>query len=390
MKKLLDKILTGNLSKGRVYISVVGYVLGVLIVLLSLNVYFQFQELLSNKQSANFLMVGKQVKNISFSGEAFTTEEVKELEEQKFIKKVAPVYANQFGVWIDIDAIKLHTQAFAEAVPNEFIDIDLPLSWRKYSRRWDEESDFVPIIVSREMINLYNFSFALSNGTPQITDNMIYSLSGKVIIKGNGKKRVFNTAVVGLSERINSVLVPETFLKWANEEFAPEKEAKAHKVLAQVENRTDPKIQQFFSDRVYQVEESKLINQKNLSVLYVLLMVLVVFGIAFIVFSMTIIVSNFALLIAESKYEIGLLKTLGYPRKRILKHFLRYMLRFQFMAFGIAVILLIGVYFLVALLLQHIGFDVGGEVVWVVWAVAAMLLIITALVSYLSVNKVLK
>lgn len=390
MKRLLNKILTGNLKKGRLAVSGVGFLLGLLIVMLSMNVYLQFQELLAKKESANFLMVSKLVKNVSFKGDAFTSNELEELSKQEFVKRLTPVYANKFGVWMDIDMLRLHTQALAEAIPDDFIDIDLPLSWRKYSRRWDPESDYIPIIVSREMINMYNLSFALSNGTPQVTDNLIYTLNGKIIIKGNGKRRVFKTSIVGLSERVNSILVPYTFLEWANENFGDGQEAKSHKVLVEVENRTDPKIQDFFEGRDYQVEKSKLINQKNLSTLYVLLFVMVVFGVAFIVFSMTIVVSNFALLIAEAKSEIVLLRTLGYTQKKIARHFFDYILKFEVFVSALALLLVMGVYYLIALALQNVGFEVGMGVYTSVFLLGIALFAITLFISYFSLNKTLK
>ena len=390
MKRLLNKILTGNLKKGRLAVSGVGFLLGLLIVMLSMNVYLQFQELLAKKESANFLMVSKLVKNVSFKGDAFTSNELEELSKQEFVKRLTPVYANKFGVWMDIDMLRLHTQALAEAIPDDFIDIDLPLSWRKYNRRWDPESDYIPIIVSREMINMYNLSFALSNGTPQVTDNLIYTLNGKIIIKGNGKRKVFKTSIVGLSERVNSILVPYTFLEWANENFGDGEEAKSHKVLVEVENRTDPKIQDFFEGRDYQVEKSKLINQKNLSTLYVLLFVMVVFGVAFIVFSMTIVVSNFALLIAEAQSEIVLLRTLGYTQKKIARHFFNYILKFEALVSALALLLVMGVYYFIALALQNVGFEVGQGVYASVFFLGIALFAITLFISYFSLNKTLK
>ena len=390
MKRLLNKILTGNLKKGRLAASGVGFLLGLLIVMLSMNVYLQFQELLAKKESANFLMVSKLVKNVSFKGDAFTSNELEELSKQEFVKRLTPVYANKFGVWMDIDMLRLHTQALAEAIPDDFIDIDLPLSWRKYNRRWDPESDYIPIIVSREMINMYNLSFALSNGTPQVTDNLIYTLNGKIIIKGNGKRKVFKTSIVGLSERVNSILVPYTFLEWANENFGDGEEAKSHKVLVEVENRTDPKIQDFFEGRDYQVEKSKLINQKNLSTLYVLLFVMVVFGVAFIVFSMTIVVSNFALLIAEAQSEIVLLRTLGYTQKKIARHFFNYILKFEALVSALALLLVMGVYYFIALALQNVGFEVGQGVYASVFFLGIALFAITLFISYFSLNKTLK
>ena len=65
----------------------------------------------------------------------------------------------------------MSTQMFFESVPDAYIDVK-SADWR-----FDERSDFLPIILPRNYLNLYNFGFAQSRNLPQLSEGVLGSVS---------------------------------------------------------------------------------------------------------------------------------------------------------------------------------------------------------------------
>ena len=107
----------------------------------------------------------------------------------------------------------MSTQMFFESVPDAYIDVK-SADWR-----FDEQSDFLPIILPRNYLNLYNFGFAQSRNLPQLSEGVLGLVNVDIHISGNGKSRSFKGNIVGFSNRLNTILVPDRFMQWANGEF---------------------------------------------------------------------------------------------------------------------------------------------------------------------------
>ena len=50
-----------------------------------------------------------------------------------------------------------------------------------------------------------------------------------ISLRGNGRVEQFKGKIVGFSNRLNTILVPQTFMDWANKSLAPGKEAQPHR-----------------------------------------------------------------------------------------------------------------------------------------------------------------
>ena len=68
-------------------------------------------------------------------------------------------------------------------------------------------------------LDMYNFGFAVSQGTPQLTPDAIKLITLTLSVHAMGRKFDYPAQIVGFSDRISSVLVPQTFMDWANENF---------------------------------------------------------------------------------------------------------------------------------------------------------------------------
>jgi hypothetical protein len=70
----------------------------------------------------------------------------------------------------------------------------------------------VPIILPKNYLDLYNFGFAESHSMPKISEGMIGLVALDVTIFGRGDREQLKGRIAGFSNRINTILVPETFM----------------------------------------------------------------------------------------------------------------------------------------------------------------------------------
>ena len=70
------------------------------------------------------------------------------------------------------------------------------------------------IIIPRNYLNLYNFGFAQSRSLPQLSEGVMGMVNLDIRITGVGRTENFKGKIVGFSNRLNTILVPETFMTW--------------------------------------------------------------------------------------------------------------------------------------------------------------------------------
>ena len=79
-----------------------------------------------------------------------------------------------------------------------------------------------------------------------------------IMMRGNGRVEQYEGNIVGFSNRLNTILVPQSFMDWANKNFAPEKEAEPSRLIVEVKNPTDTAITDYFQQKNYETEGNNL------------------------------------------------------------------------------------------------------------------------------------
>ena len=103
---------------------------------------------------------------------------------------------------------------FFESIPDRFID-EKSAFWE-----WEENQSFVPIMVPKFYLDLWNFGLAPSrNEYPSLSLQSASSIPIEIFIGKDQAVRLLGR-FVAFSKRINSILVPQSFLQWANSRFA--------------------------------------------------------------------------------------------------------------------------------------------------------------------------
>ena len=103
-----------------------------------------------------------------------------------------------------------YTLAFFESVPPRF------LGDKDGFNNWDSSLIEVPVILPKNYLDAYNYGLALSMNTPQIRESFLKKLRFKIEVSGNDQKRSYVGKIAELSENLNSIIVPEQFLKLTN------------------------------------------------------------------------------------------------------------------------------------------------------------------------------
>ncbi|KAA6304510.1 hypothetical protein EZS27_043842, partial [termite gut metagenome] len=124
--------------------------------------------------------------------------------------------------------------------------------------QYDESSRIIPIIIPRNYLNLYNFGYAQSRNLPKITEGMTSMLAIDIQIQGNGRTERYKGYIAGFSNRLNTIVVPQSFMTQANEMYAPDAETKASRLIIEVDNPADSSIAAYFQKKKDETEDNKL------------------------------------------------------------------------------------------------------------------------------------
>ncbi|MCC6722862.1 MAG: hypothetical protein IT258_00020 [Saprospiraceae bacterium] len=313
--KILNKILWKGKSRWLIIGAALGAFIGFLLLLATLQFYFDVQHLLGGDANPNdqFIQINKRINLFNTLGlkATFSESDIKELESKPFVEAVGVFTANDFKASASSDMLGFYTELFFEAVPPAFLDVSEP------DFRWAEGDGQVPVIISKDYLALYNFGFAPSQGLPQVTASTIGKLNMELTISGKGKKQAFSGRIVGFSERINSILVPPSFMNWANANFG-EAIGEPSRLIMKVENPMAKDFQAFLKEKNYEVSTGRLIGSQFGVLLKVVLSIIWVIGLLILALSMLVFVLNFQLLIAQSRPEIRLLLETGHFPKQII------------------------------------------------------------------------
>jgi hypothetical protein len=381
---MLKKLFQKNRNPYQIAGAAIGSFLGLFLLLFALQIYFDFQRILrGSSESDNFITINKPVSLVNtFLGKSvFNKKDIQELGSQSFTEGVGIFTANRFKASASSKMINFYTDLFFESVPNAFLDV------QDSHFRWNEGQAEIPIIMSKDYLALYNFGFALSQGLPQFTASTIRQVSIDITVRGQGREQVFRGRIIGFSERINSILVPDGFMQWANVQFGDQLEEGASRLILKVKNPYDTQLTQFLNDKGYELSSGRLVGGRLTSILNTVLTVISLIGLLLMVLAVIVFLLNYQLIISKSAADIKLLLQIGYNPIQIimiLRGSLFRLLGFVFIAVIVALILIrMG---LLAWLSQQ-GFELGVPYHWVVIVAALALMAFIGLVNFLNIKK---
>lgn len=380
---------TGTNSASR-YFSYAGLGIGVLLLLCSIQMFINIQQLLGvntiRKNGYDFVSITRKITNESMGQpekNLFSQKEIDDLRSKPFIEAAAPLVSNQFRVQLGAGAIiSFRTDLFLESINDDFIDTVPP------AFKWQEGQMNIPVIISSDFLEAYNV-FAPGQGLPQLSQETAMNLPLMITCSGNGKEINFRGSIVAFSDRINSVLVPESFLIWSNQMFGNSSQNRPSRIFIKTKDANNPALLNYIDQHNYNINKDKTKFGRTKQVIQGIFSGLGIFGLLVVIMALMLFSFYLQLVIARSKESLQLLLLLGYSPKWLSKNVSR-----QFIPVYIFIVIAaLIVTQLIQLSFHHfVLFDrpeLSNIISWIVIIVGASLIVLSILINYTLVRKLI-
>lgn len=346
---MLWRLLRQHISVTQLVGFFIANLCGMVIVMLGIQFYNDVSPVFTQEDSfikKDYIVVTKKVSTLgSLAGKSgtFSTYEMEELETQPFTVEAGAFQPAQFNVsaGISFGGMDMSTAMFLESVPDNFVDVKAE-SWR-----YTEGQKEIPIIIPRNYLNLYNFGFARSRNLPQLSEGMVGLVSLNLYISGNGMRDVKKGRIVGFSNRLNTILVPEAFMKSANAKYGGNKTWEPSRLIIEVDNPADERIAEYFSENGYETEDNKLDAGKITWFLKLAVGVVMTVGIVISLLSFYILLLSIYLLLQKNTDKLENLILIGYSNSRVARPYqiLTVVMNFSVMLLSVVILLFVrGIY----------------------------------------------
>ncbi len=293
---------------------------GMTIIMLGIQFYTDTQAIYETEDSfmkADYIIVNKKISSmttITGKSSAFTRPEVQDLESQEFVERLGMFTSSVFDVRASFrldEKTSFATEMFFESVPDEFVDVK--------SDEWNYEqgSREVPIILPRNYLDLYNFGYAQSRNMPKLSEGILSAISLKIEISGGGMRDDYEGRIVGFSSRLNTILVPQVFMDWANEYYAGTKAKTPTRLIVEVNNPTDERITTYLQDNNYETDKDKLDASKQTFLLRIIVAIVMAVGLVISILAFYILMLSVYLLVEKNSTKLENLLLIGYSPSRV-------------------------------------------------------------------------
>ena len=311
MVKTILPLLNTSKNKISKWFSYFGLGIGVVLLLGSMQMFININSLLKEnnpkKNGFDFISITKQITNENMGKDnTFKEEELNEIRNQPGVTDAAPLLSNQYRVKASAgEIIPFSTDLFLESIDDNFIDTVPP------SFTWQPGQTDVPVIFSSDFLELYNV-FAPSQDLPQLSAKTISSVNIILEVYGPGGVQRFKANIVALTDRINSVLVPKSFMEWSNHTFGGVSKVNAARIFIKTRDANNPQLLSYFDSKNYHLNKDKTKFGRIKKVLQSIVSALGIFGILVIILALMLFSFYLQLMIARSRENLQLLLTLGY------------------------------------------------------------------------------
>lgn len=311
---MIWKLLRQHISVAQLVGFFLANLCGMVIVLLSVQFYKDVLPVFTQGDSfmkKDYVIVSKKVSTLGSlvsKGATFSKTDIAEMQEQPFAKKTGAFTPAQFEVsaGMGMAGMQLSTAMFFESVPDEFVDVRLE-GWT-----YREGQDEIPIIIPRNYLNLYNFGFAQSRNLPQLSEGVMGMMTLDIRLSGQGRTEQMKGRIVGFSNRLNTILVPQAFMDWANVTFGKGEENAPSRLIVEVDNPADNRIAKYFKDKGYDTEGDKLDAGKTTWFLKMIVGIVLSVGLIISVLSFYLLMLSIYLLLQKNTKKMENLLLIGF------------------------------------------------------------------------------
>jgi len=340
LDQLLKKLIRAGAGRKRFFMAVAGLSVAMLLILAAVQIQANYNDLLNSKTNrdsiANFLVLNKIINDKNLGATALTDNEIDDLKKQPFTESVGLLTPSRFKASIQSysDRFPFFTDIAFETVPNDFIDVTSK-DWK-----WDETARFVPIIAPNMFLDFYNFQFSFSQNLPQLTHEVVKMIVFKINMYGPNGVVSFNGRVVGFSDRISSLLVPQEFMNFGNTHFGKNQDIKPSRVIIRTKDPGNPGLVQYLKEKNLATDADKTRFSRYRQVVDLVVNISWITGAIMLLFAILIFTLFIQLTIASCKEEIILLITLGASPKQLQRFLMRQFFPVNILVVGVSLVII--------------------------------------------------
>ena len=385
---IIQRLLRKNLSMAQLVGFTLANFIGLLIVLLGLQFYTDVRSIWQDEDSfmqKDYLVINKRVSGSGLlTGEraSFSADEIADIEKQSWVRKVGRFSSADYRLSASIEQAgrSMSTYMFFESIPSEFVDVD--------SDEWgyEEGDNVVPIIISKDYLSLYNFGFASSTGLPQFSETMIGSIPMRLRISSANGSAELQGRIVGFSNRLNTILVPQEFMDWSNQRYGRTAGARADpsRLIIDVSSPGDVKIKDYIAEHGYEIAGDKA-NSTASYFLNVATGVVLAIGAVITILSLFVLLLSISLLMQKNRQKMHSLIMLGYELKEVGRPYRQLVVAVNAVAYLLAAGAMLAMRMLYIDAVRAMG--ASETTVWMSLGVGAMITIVVILFNIISINR---
>ncbi|MBQ1611539.1 MAG: ABC transporter permease [Muribaculaceae bacterium] len=326
MKGLMWKLLRKHISTSQLIGFSIANLIGLTIVILAVQFYNDVLPIFNDEESfirKDYVII---TRNISSAGAImgtsaeFSDEDIADIEQQPWCRKVGRFTSSKFSVVASIGggtSPMIRTMFFFESIPNSFLDVD-STSWH-----FNPQRPQVPVIMSREYLSLYNFGFAATQGMPKVSEGEVSSVPLNFNLSGNGHYDMMGGRIVGFSNRLNTIIVPDEFMRWANARYGTGEVQQPLRLIIEVNRPGDPKIQSYMDAHKYMIAGDKMASSKTYYLLTLVIIIVIVIGVLISLLSFFVLMLSIYLLLQKNTKKLQDLLLLGYSPAQVSKPYVK-------------------------------------------------------------------
>lgn len=318
--KLVWKLLRQHISWPQFVGFFFANLFGMTIVLLGYQLYCDILPIFTANDSflkADYLVVSKKIGMANALGQqhsGFSKDEIADLQAQPFVKGVGQFTSTAYKAeaTMGVSGMKiLNSELFFESVPDPFVDVSLD-NWH-----YTPGDSLVPVILPRSYIAMYNFGFAQNHSLPKINEGLVGMIDLHIQVQGKGGQGYFRGKVIGFSSKLNTILVPQSFMTWSNSHFSPDSEMPPSRLILDVTNPADQRIGTYLEEHNYELEDNNLDAEKT--TYFLKLMVTLVMGVGVVISALSfyVLLLSIYLLVQKNTTKLQNLLLIGYSPSRV-------------------------------------------------------------------------
>lgn len=315
---MLKKILFQTQERKQFWVAMTGSVLGLTFLVSSIHYLIRVNEFGEGTEilGPNTVIVQKKISTsttLNLTKNDFSIDEINAIKNTDFISKVEPVITNSYDVSFETDdpmVPRFKTDVFVQSVDSSLLDVKTN-NWN-----WKPGDTFLPIVLPREFLVMLN-TFMSASGIPQVSDELVMDVKFKFRLSNNNLKEYVPARIVGFTNEVSALLVPQSFMDWANNRYAPGVKQKVTQLMLQSKEGRFGEVEQFMKEHFLETKNAQMIVGKLKSMVSTLIGIIVIISIIAVILSVLVFVQYVQLLISKNNYELRTLLRIGYSHKSI-------------------------------------------------------------------------